>query len=258
MDLTQNFYLIALILGCVEGLTEFIPVSSTGHLIVVAHALSFTGKKAETFEIFIQFGAILAVVQLYNRDLLRHWLKISLSCVPACLIGFLFRKIIKTYLWSPPSVAMALIFGGLVMLLAERRIKTDSKQSLDEISMRDAFILGLFQMASLWPGISRAGSMMVGGLFLGFSRRLASEYSFIVAAPILTLACFYDLFKSVREGVLDLGDLPLFALGSVVSFVTAWLAIKGFLYLLRSYTLRPFAYYRIVIGCGVLLYFFFV
>lgn len=257
MQASESLYITAIILGIVEGLTEFIPVSSTGHLIVVAHALSFTGEKAETFEVFIQFGAILAVIQLYNKALLRHWLKIGLSCLPACFAGFLFQKIIKSYLWSPQSVALALIFGGLIMLFAERKIRPDSKETINEVSLREAFILGLFQMASLWPGISRAGSMIVGGLLLGFSRRLSSEYSFVVAVPILTLACFYDLLKSASKGVLDLSDLPLFALGSLISFCTALLAIKGFLHLLKTHTLIPFAFYRIIIGCGVLLFFFF-
>lgn len=256
--------LLPLILGIVEGVTEYIPVSSTGHMILVGSFLGFEGEKAATFEIFIQLGAILAVVVLYWRRFFAllsfgsreafsgvdGLLKLGFACAPAAVLGFLVHKQLKAHLFAPRPVAAALIFGGLVMLLIDRAGRPSRVERVESLTLRDALLVGIFQCASLWPGISRSGSMIVGGLLLGFERRLAAEFSFLVAVPIMMLATSYDLWKS-RE-LLSAGDLPMFSIGFVTAFVTAALAIKFFMALLERFTLRPFGAYRIVVGLLVL------
>lgn len=252
----------ALILGLVEGVTEFLPVSSTGHMILVGHWIGFTGEKAETFEIFIQLGAILAVVVLYwkrflalipaagspGRGLsgLEGILKIAVACAPAFIFGFLFHKQIKEKLFSPVPVAAALIAGGLLLLFIERLVRPASTRELGEISRFQAFSVGVFQCLALWPGVSRSGSMIVGGLTVGMNRITAAEFSFLVAVPIMAAATGYDLLKSYK--LLTPEDVPLFAAGFTVSFLTAILSIRFFLALLARTSLRPFGIYRIALG----------
>ena len=273
MNEESSNLIAAAVLGVVEGLTEFLPVSSTGHLILTAKAIEFTGPRADSFEIFIQLGAILAVVVLYFdrfRDLVRGLFadgiqfkntpefkgasglaKIGFACAPAFVLGALFHKTIKEHLFTPVSVAAALIVGGAIMLLVDNKQRVESTTSLEDISYKQAFLLGVFQCFALWPGTSRSGSMLVGGLLLGLSRSVAAEFSFLVAVPIMCAATTLDLYKS-RE-ILSQADIVIFGVGFIVSFITAIVAIRTFMALLRRFTLHAFAYYRIALGILVLI-----
>jgi len=260
--------LAALALGILEGLTEFIPVSSTGHLVLLGDLIEFTGEKANTFSIFIQLAAILAVVSLYIdkfRGLLQFssestehsafrgfqgLLKLFVVSFPAGLCGLLFYDAVKSKLFAPGPVACALIVGGVVMVLIEKKPKESSVHSLHEITLPQCFGVGLFQCLSLWPGISRSGSTIIGGMILGLNRTLAAEFSFIIAVPIMCAAVGYDMLKSIN--ILDQSDIAVFAIGFFVSYLTAVFAIRVFLRVLRKYTLAPFGYYRIVLGVVVL------
>ena len=251
---------IAILLGIVEGLTEFVPVSSTGHLIVAGHLLGFTGDRAATFEIFIQLGAILAVVALEPGRFaallrpapagglagVRGCLLLGVTSLPALLLGYLLHGPIKTHLFNPLTVAWALGLGGVAILLVERYRPAPRIASVDGIGPREALQIGLFQCLSLFPGVSRAGATIVGGLLGGLDRRAAATYSFLAAVPVMTVATLYDLFKSA--GSLDASDIVPFAAGFLVSFVAAWAAMRGFVALLGRWTLRPFAWYRIVVA----------
>lgn len=226
---------IAIILGIVEGLTEFIPVSSTGHLIWVGHLLKFTGEKADSFEIFIQLGAILAVVFLYRERFWAllptssSWTKestagfsgrkgcwlLALTTAPALLAGYLTHHAIKTYLFSTSTVALALVVGGLGILLAEKVRPLSRIKELDGITARQALMVGLFQCLALWPGTSRSAATIIGAMLCGLDRKTAAEYSFICAVPIMIAATSYDLLKTWR--LLEAPDLLLFAIGFIVS-----------------------------------------
>lgn len=250
----------AALMGLVEGLTEYIPVSSTGHLILFGHLISFS--KGETFEIVIQFGAILAVVVLYWRRFLglfsegsgfrgkRGIALLSVGCAPAMLVGILFHKTITSYLFSPVPVALALIVGGIAMRLLEKRVSSKIVD-LDAVSFKHAAIVGLVQCFALWPGISRSGSSIIGGLLCGLSKKVSAEFSFLLAVPMLTTASFYQLYKSWED--LSFSDLPAYSIGLFVSFLTAVLAIKFFLSILSKYSFAPFAWYRIGLGVLVLI-----
>jgi len=254
----------AIILGIVEGLTEFIPVSSTGHLILFGDLLQFHGSKAQTFEIFIQLGAILAVLFLYpkrftsllnfrNKDGFsgrEGIFKLFLACLPAFVLGFLFYQYIRDYLFTSLTVALALLAGGILMILIEKRSSTPSVLQLEDISYKKCLGIGLFQCLALWPGMSRSASTIIGGLVLGLERRIAAEFSFLVAVPVMSAAVLYDLWKS--RAFLELSDLGIFAVGFLVSFVVAILAIKFFISILKKYTLAPFGWYRILVGLFVL------
>ena len=259
-------FLISIILGLVEGITEFIPVSSTGHLIVVGEYLGFQGEKSSTFEIFIQSGAILAIVILFRQkffNLLRPQnaaagmqgrsglIRLGIACLPFVILGALFGKKVKALLFTTGSVSIALVVGGIVMLLVERR-KREGHQvlNMDDISLRQAFIIGVCQCAALWPGISRSGATLVGASLLGIGRTAAAEFSFFLAVPILLAATGYDLLKSLH--LLSSADIPIFGLGFVVSFLSALVAIKVFLSLLKRWGLEPFAWYRIGLGLLIL------
>ncbi len=262
----MDMLLIAVIMGFVEGLTEFLPVSSTGHLILTGHLLDFTGPRAATFEVVIQLGAILAVAVMY-RDrflgLLRKdpeqpfsgfrglWL-LFITCLPAGVLGLVAHEFIKTRLFGPQTVAWALGIGAVMILVVERRQPKDRAFTLDDVTPGLALGVGLFQCLSLWPGFSRAAATIMGGMLCGASRKLAAEYSFVAAVPIMVAATGYDLYKSLE--FLVWSDLPLFAVGIVVSFVAAWGAVKGFIRLLQGVTLRPFAWYRLVLAPLVLLF----
>lgn len=261
-------WLVAVILGVVEGLTEFLPVSSTGHLILCGHLLGFTGPKAETFEIVIQLGAILAVVLLYWRRFLGLllpepgrafsglrglWL-LFLTSLPASLLGLLAHGYIKTHLFSPLTVAAALFVGALAIFVVEALPRRETTRGLDEITPAEALGIGCFQCLALWPGFSRSASTIMGGMLLGVERKTAAEYSFIAAVPIMFAATGYDFYKSAQ--LFDANDLTMLGIGFVVSFFSAWAAIKGFIYLLGRLTLRPFAVYRIALSALVLLILF--
>ncbi len=260
----MNELLSAFALGVVEGLTEFLPVSSTGHLILFGEAISFSGPKAETFEIFIQLGAILAVVVLYFRRFvalldfrssegfagLNGLTKLAVGCLPAFVLGALLHKLIKQYLFGSFAVATALIVGALVMIFVERRQRTPSTSCVEEITHRQAFFVGCIQCFALWPGMSRSASTIIGGMLCGLDRKVAAEFSFVLAVPVMAAAVCFDLMKSYT--LIEQSDLQVFGVGFITSFIIAALAIKFFLGLLNKFTLEPFAYYRIFLGGLVL------
>lgn len=255
----------AVILGIVEGLTEFIPVSSTGHLIIAGHLLGFEGAKASTFEVFIQLGAILAVVVLYKERFFHLFdfsrtrgfagvngmVLLGLTTLPALIFGALAHKFIKEHLFNTTTVAIGLGVGGVGILLAERFLPKAEKHGLDSLRPKDALLIGLFQCLSLWPGVSRAGATILGGMIIGTERKTAAEYSFLAAVPVMFAATAYDLYKSLP--VLQASDIPFFAVGFIVSFVAAWLAVRTFIQILARYTLNPFGWYRIAAAVLLLL-----
>ncbi|MGH9866564.1 MAG: undecaprenyl-diphosphate phosphatase [Candidatus Polarisedimenticolia bacterium] len=253
---------IALVLGVVEGVTEFLPVSSTGHLIVAAHLLRYTGSAAETFEIFIQLGAILAVAWEYRSHLLSVAagatglrpdgasrglvINLALAFVPAAVAGFLFHGAIHTYLFNPITVAVALIAGGVVMLVIEWARPRPAVHSLMEIPWHRALMVGLAQTLSLIPGVSRAGATIMGGMVSGLDRRTATVFSFYLAIPTMLAATGYDLLKAWSS--LTREDLGMIALGFVVAFFSAWLAVRAFVRFISHHDFKPFAWYRIILG----------
>lgn len=271
-------YLAAIIVAVVEGLTEFLPVSSTGHMILVAKGMSFEFKGHESFEIFIQLGAILAIVLLYPHRFtnliprsvdwrvasvglstegfsgFRGLLLLGVGCLPAFVLGALFHGAIKSLLFHPGPVALALLVGGVVLVWVERVPKVVRVERLEQLTVSDAFVIGLAQCCALWPGISRSGSTMVGGLLRGVERQAAAEFSFLLAVPVMCAAVSYDLYKSSADLSWDL--LPLFALGFFVALIVAAIAVKCFVALLNKLGLEPFGYYRIVLGGAVLLVFY--
>lgn len=252
----------ALVLGLVEGVTEFIPVSSTGHLIVAGHALGFTGERAKTFEIFIQLGAILAIVWLY-RDKFRAVLitltrepasrrfatNLLLGFLPAALVGVLTHHWIKAWLFTPVVVGWAFIAGGVVMLMVERWTPVVRIQDADGITPRIALGVGLAQMLALIPGVSRSGATIIGGYVLGLSRTAATEFSFFLAVPVIAAAAAFDLVRSLD--ILRAADVPVFALGFLVAFVSALIVVKAFLRFVAHHSFEAFGWYRI--GCGAVL-----
>lgn len=258
---------VAVILGIIEGLTEFVPISSTGHLILAGHLLGFDGERASVFEVVIQLGAILSVVVLYRERFLKlldftapkaglvgkeGLIKMAVASLPVLVVGMVAHGAIKRHLFSPLTVAAALIVGALLMIFVERRRPPVTVSDVEQLSLRTCLGVGLFQCLALWPGMSRAASTMIGGMLLGVERKVAAEFSFLVAVPVMAAAVGYDLLKSLK--LLSFGDVPLFAVGLIVSFVTALFAIKFFMRLLTSWTLVPFAFYRIGVGVLVLLF----
>jgi undecaprenyl-diphosphatase len=254
----------ALALGLVEGLTEFLPVSSTGHLILVGDLLNFNDARGKLFEIVIQSGAILAVCWEYRAKISsvlcglprdpaaqRFALNLLLAFLPLAILGLLLGKAIKATLFNAPVVATAFIVGGLIMLWAERRTHQTCIQSIDEISPLTAVKLGLAQALALIPGTSRSGATIIGGLFLGLSRRAATEFSFFLAVPTLVAAGLYDLYKN--RALLSVDDLGLFGIGTVTAFVSAFVCIRWLMRYVASHDFRPFAWYRIGFGLFILL-----
>jgi len=254
----------AFVLGIIEGITEFIPVSSTGHLILAGKAIAFDTSYAATFDIFIQLGAILAVVFLYWKRFMallefdskdgfsgtQGILKLFVACLPAFVLGALFHEHIKEYLFSATTVASALIFGGVVMIVIEMFPRASQEERLEAISLKQCFLIGVFQCFAMWPGMSRSGSTIIGGLLVGLNRNVAAEFSFLVAVPVMVAAVGYDSLKNLSDFTGE--ALPVFALGFVVSFFTAILAIRFFLTLLNKFSLKPFGVYRIILGTAVL------
>ncbi|EGO62599.1 undecaprenyl pyrophosphate phosphatase [Acetonema longum DSM 6540] len=263
----MNEIIIAIIIGIVEGLTEFLPISSTGHMILVGSLLGFEGEKAAVFSVFIQLGAILSVLILYwdkflrlldfrspiGRRELTPW-HVAAGIVPVLGIGFFLHKPIKAYLFSPFTVIIGLVAGSILMLAAEKIAKRPQTRELDEITLRQAFFVGLFQILSLWPGFSRSGSTIAGGLLFSMSRKAAAEFSFIIAVPIMAIACVYDLLKIWSQ--LNTNDLAMLAVGFVTAFIVAWLSIIWFLRFLNRSTLTSFAYYRLAVAALSYYWFF--
>ncbi|WP_375138782.1 undecaprenyl-diphosphate phosphatase [Piscinibacter defluvii] len=253
----------AAVMGVVEGLTEFLPISSTGHLILAGSLLGFTDDKSKVFDIAIQTGAILAVVIVYWAKLWgtatslgssaaarRFVLNVVIAFLPAVVLGLLFGKAIKAHLFTPTVVAAAFIAGALVILWAERRESSARIHSVDDMTPWDALKVGLVQCLAMIPGTSRSGATIIGGMLLGLSRRCATDFSFYLAIPTLVGAGAYSLYK--ERALLSLADLPLFATGLVFSFLSAWLCVRWLLRYISSHTFVPFAWYRIVFGVIVL------
>lgn len=255
----------AVILGIVEGITEFLPVSSTGHLILAGDMLGFTGEKAKTFEVFIQLGAILAVVWMYRERVLssikgigtektnRFLLNLLIAFLPAVFLGLLTHSFIKHHLFNPVTVALALIAGGIAILVIERVVKKPVVMDMDEMSFKRALGIGLAQTLSLFPGVSRAGATIMGAMCFGLERKVATEFSFFLAVPTMFAATSYDLLKSLHN--LNMTDVPIFATGFFISFFSAFLVIKAFLGFITRHTFDSFAVYRIVFGAVILFYY---
>jgi undecaprenyl-diphosphatase len=249
----------AAILGIVEGLTEFLPISSTGHLIVVGDLLGYTNEQSKVFKIVIQLAAILAVCWDYRARIERvvgglrtdpaqrrfagH---ILLAFLPAAVLGVMFHSTIKAYLFNPLTVAGALIVGGLVILYIEKRVYHPRYDSVDQLPWQTALKVGFAQALAMFPGVSRAGATIMGGVVFGLSRKTATEFSFFLAIPTMFAATAYDLYKN--WDLLQLSDLPVFAVGFVASFVSAMLAVKALLKYVSNHSFVVFAWYRIVFG----------
>ena len=247
----------SIILGAVEGLTEFLPISSTGHLIVISQFLGLEQTNAhKTFEVAIQLGSILAVLFLFAKRLLVDkmlWLKIIIAFLPTAIFGFLFYKTIKS-LFGAESVAIMLIVGGFVFLIVEyfRRNHDDSKdKTIDDLTIKEALTIGLFQSLSMVPGTSRSGATMIGGLFAGLSRKSAAEFSFLLAIPTMFVATFYDLYKNRAEMIID--DYSLLAVGFITAFVVAFFTVKAVMNFLTTHTFVIFGVYRIIFGILLLI-----
>lgn len=267
---------LAVVLGIVEGLTEYLPVSSTGHLILVGEWLSFAGERAETFEIFIQLGAILAVLWLYRRRFWAlavdgfagralwprpgsvglTWAHLAVACAPAFVVGALLHGVIKAHLFSSRPVVVGLVAGGVLMIVAERvtaRRREVPVASMEGVSLRQALAVGCVQCLALWPGFSRSGATISGGLLAGLDRRAATELSFVVAVPVMVVATLYDLWRSWR--LLDSSFALALGVGAIVSFAVAWLAVVAFLRLVQRLSLTPFAVYRFLLAAALVLAF---
>lgn len=256
----------AAVMGVVEGLTEFLPVSSTGHLILAAALLDLQGEKIKLFEIVIQTGAIMAIVSLYfqklwqtakglatEREAQRFTANVLIGFVPAAAAGAMFIGFIKQVLFSPIVVALGFIVGGVVILWAERRQAgvVARVDSVDDLHWTDALKVGLIQCTALVPGVSRSGATIIGGMLIGLSRRTATEFSFFLAIPMLFGAAAYDLYKHAH--LLSMDDLPLFAVGLLTSYLSAWACVRWLLRFVATHTFVPFAWYRIGFGGFILL-----
>ena len=253
--MTEASFAHALILGIVEGLTEFLPVSSTGHLILAGDLLGFNGEKAKVFEIVIQSGAMLAVVWEYRKRFLaaapRFWLHLAIAFTPAALLGLAFGAVIKAHLFKAVPVALAFVAGGLVILWVERGERTARIESVDQMTWLDALKVGVAQAFALIPGTSRSGATIIGGMLFGLSRRAATEFSFFLAVPTLVAAGAYDFWK--HRALFSAADLPLFSVGFAAAFVSAFVCVRWLIRYVASHDFRPFAWYRIAFGAVVLL-----
>lgn len=254
----------AAIMGIVEGLTEFLPISSTGHLILVGSLLGMDDAKGKVFDIAIQTGAILAVIIVYWQRLRsvaqglgsdararRFVLNVAIGFLPAVVLGLLFGKAIKAHLFTPLVVASTFILGGFVILWAERRQQTAVRiQDVDQMSPLDALKVGLVQCLAMVPGTSRSGATIIGGMLLGLSRKAATDFSFFLAIPTLIGAGLYSLYK--ERALLSVADIPLFGVGLLFSFISAWICVRWLLRYISSHSFVPFAWYRIAFGIVVL------
>ena len=258
---------VAIVLGLVEGLTEFLPISSTGHLILAGSLLGFDGARASTFEVVIQLGAILAIVVLYRDRLLGLWPGrvaagfagarglglLAVTSIPSLALGLVAHDFIKERLFTPSTVIWALAVGGVAIIAVERLYSEHRPGDLDTLTWKQALAIGAFQCLALWPGMSRSAATIIGGVLVGLGRRGAIEYSFLAALPVMLAATTFDLYKA-RE-ILGAADLPFFGVGFVVAFLSAIVAVRMFVRLVSTRTLVPFAYYRIALA---LLVFFFI
>jgi undecaprenyl-diphosphatase len=257
----------AFVLGIVEGLTEFLPISSTGHLILAGDLLGFNDDKGKVFEIVIQTGAMLAIVWEFRarfwsvlsgfttrREARSFVANLAVAFMPAAVLGLAFGKYIKAYLFKPVPVALAFIVGGFIILWVERKPRDQSTarvRSVDDMSWRDALKVGCAQAFALIPGTSRSGATIIGGMLFGLSRRAATEFSFFLAVPTLVAAGLYDLYKN--RGLLSVDDIGMFSVGFVAAFVSAFFCVRWLLRYIGSHDFKVFAWYRIVFGLLVLM-----
>jgi len=244
----------ALILGVVEGLTEFLPISSTGHLILAGAALGFNDERGKVFEIVIQTGAMLAVVWEYRARFFRVdvalYRNLVVAFIPAAVIGLALSSFIKSYLFKPVPVALAFIVGGVVILAVERMSLKARVQDTRSMTWLDALKVGIAQCFALIPGTSRSGATIIGGMLFGLSRKAATEFSFFLAVPTLVAAGLYDLWKN--RSLLSASDAGVFAVGSIAAFISAFVVIRWLIRYVANHDFRPFAWYRIVFGLLVL------
>ncbi|MDX8386633.1 MAG: undecaprenyl-diphosphate phosphatase [Gallionella sp.] len=261
MDIALLFK--AAILGIVEGLTEFLPISSTGHLIILGDLLGYTDETSKVFKIVIQLAAILAVCWDYRDRLIkmarglttqpaeqRFAMMLFVAFLPAAVLGLMFYSTIKALLFNPITVATALIVGGFIILYVEKRNYHPRINSIDEMGWKDALKIGFAQALAMIPGTSRSGATIMGGLIFGLSRKAAAEFSFFLAIPTMFAATVYDLYKNWT--MLSFSDLPVFVVGFVTSFIAAMWAVKSFIRFISNHTFVVFAWYRIVFGLIVL------
>lgn len=269
MNMDDN--LIAVIIGIVEGVTEFLPVSSTGHMIIVGNMLGFDGPVADLFDVFIQLGAILSVVFIYKERFARFFTKegwqhdkglsvwhVAAGIVPVMGVAYLGYSYIKTYLFSPFTVAVGLVLGAFWMMFAEYKTKDRQHQlenDIDKLTLKQAAVVGAFQLLSLWPGFSRSGSTIAGALLVGLSREAAASFAFLIAVPLMFAACLYDLMKNMHY--LTGSEFQMLAIGFVTAFIVSYFSVLWFLKFLNKYSLTSFAYYRIILAVAALWYFYF-
>ena len=274
----ENLILIAksAILGVVEGITEFLPISSTGHMIIVGRFINFSGDFAKLFEIVIQLGAILAIVFLFREKIFnsfkklkpkeegftqtegfKFWAKLILAFIPAGILGLLFHKTIEEHLMTPITVACALLVGGLWMIYAENKYrKNDTIQDIGQVGYKSAFIIGSFQCLSLlWPGFSRSAATIIGGWIMGLSSVAAAEFSFFLAIPTMIAATVFSLLKS--NLILTVPQIIALITGFVVSFVVALIVVAKFIEFLKTKPMKGFAIYRIIVGVLILVFAYF-
>jgi undecaprenyl-diphosphatase len=247
MDLFQS-----VIIAIIEGLTEFLPVSSTGHMILASAAMKINENEfVKTFEIVIQIGAIMAIVLMYIKRFLRSfeiYIKLAVAFIPTAIIGFLAYDFIKNVLFSPIVVSVSLVVGGIILIIIDRHVvrKSSEVTDLEKIPLKNAFFIGLVQCISMIPGVSRAAATIVGGVFNRFDKKQATEFSFLLAVPTMLAASGYDLLKTPVSFTQN--EIILLLTGLFIAFVTAWIAVKIFLKIVERYGFRHFGYYRIFIG----------
>lgn len=242
----------SIIIAIIEGVTEFLPISSTGHMILASSLMNIHDDAfVKTFEISIQLGAIMAIVMLYAK---RFWqgisiyLKLGIAFIPTAIIGFLAYSFIKAYLFNPTIVAVSLIIGGIVLILIDKKVVAQKSKTdvLENITYKNAFSIGLIQCFSMIPGVSRAGATIIGGVFNGLDKKQATEFSFLLAVPTMFAATGYDLLKT--PVVFTNHEILLLAIGFIVALFTAWIAVKVFIKIVENYGFKYFGYYRIIIG----------
>ena len=245
------------ILSIIEGITEFLPISSTGHMILAASALKIQDDAfVKTFEIAIQIGAIMAIIIMYAKRFLQGisiYLKLGAAFIPTGIIGFLAYHYIKTYLFNPIVVSCSLIVGGIFLVLIDKKVVARQSKTdvLENITYKNAFFIGLIQCFSMIPGVSRAAATIIGGIFNGLDKKQAMEFSFLLAVPTMFAATGYELYKTPI--VFSHQEIYLLVLGLFIAFITAWFAVKIFLKIVQNYGFKYFGYYRIIIGIIFLL-----
>ncbi|MBT4182930.1 MAG: undecaprenyl-diphosphate phosphatase [Nitrosomonadales bacterium] len=258
---------VAFILGIVEGITEFIPVSSTGHLILAAELLKFNDDSSKVFEIVIQLGAILAVMVEYKNKLIQTFkgalhekvaqnfiIHLFIAFLPAAIMGLLFHQMIKLYLFNPMIVGISLVIGGFIMILIEKKLTIKTKTNVDQITKKQALVVGLAQCFALIPGVSRSASTIMGGLISGLDRKTATEFSFFLAIPIIFAASLFDLVSNFS--ILNMQHVPIFLIGFITAFFSAYLIIKVFIKYVANHDFIMFGWYRIIVGIIAIFYFF--